>query len=173
MHNIHYQHIYIHMYGISEIHNRNTCLRHFGLLEMAWHLPQTSDCDAISMCSVISIKCNLQCPKFKIQNRIYKIFSIRRPKYPTFRISIITLWIDWKYFACSIIHYWNDAKCSTGGRIAIWALQQNDRMVWCKVQYLVIWYHIENRFHFYKSCLLILKFREIWSWNFDKHDLYK
>ena len=74
-------------------------------------------------------------------------------------------------FACSIIRYWHDTKCSTCRRKTIWALRQNGGTVWLKVQHLAIWYHIENLLHLYKPCLQ--KWTETWSWTFSTHDLYK
>ena len=46
------------------------------------------------------------------------------------------------------------------------ALKHNDRKVWLKVQYLVIWYPLEYLIHLYKSCLSKLK--ENWSQTFDE-----
>ena len=171
------------------------------------------------MCSVMYIKCNLQCSKLTIQNRTYRIVSSlqwrhkgrdcvsnhqhhqcllnrlfgRRSKktsklrvtglcagnspgtgeFPTqmaSNVENVSIW--WRHHGVYwIIRYWHDAKYSTGHRITIWALKQNGRTMRLKVQYLAIWYHIENLLHLYKSCLQ--KFRETLSWTFSKYDLYK
>ena len=56
-------------------------------------------------------------------------------------------------------------------QIAIGVLQQNDRKLWLKAQYLVKWYPNENLLHLFKSCLLKAWERDFR--NFSKHYLYK
>ena len=58
---------------------------------------------------------------------------------------------------------------SIGRRTQNWALKQSGRNEWLKVQYIVIWYPIENLLHLYESCSR--KLRETLSWVLSKHDL--
>ena len=120
------------------------------------------------------ITCNMQSPKLKMHNRIYRIVSFfnTSPKIAHSLKDIHHYIVNlWQFCVRSKIRFWHDAKFSNGRDITIWALNQNDGTVWLKVQYLTIWYHIENLLHLYKSCLQ--KWRETWSWTFSKNDLYK
>ena len=56
----------------------------------------------------------------------------------------------WDFCACSIIRYWHHVKFATGRRIKIWALKQNGRKVWLKLQYPVKndWTHIKKKHRF-------------------------
>ena len=83
------------------------------------------------------------------------------------------LWLSCNSFWCvvlrmknAICNMFNDSlliscKLFTDRQITIWALKQNSRMVYPKMQCLIIWYHIENLLHLYIWCVLNL--RETWS----------
>ena len=79
-------------------------------------------------CSVIGEKWNLQCPKFKIYNRLCRnvwFFYILLPKisnsFQGIHHDIVNLWTIYEY---SIIRYWHHAKYATSHRIILWALKK-------------------------------------------------
>ena len=63
----------------------------------------------------------------------------------------------WEISVCLIIRCWFHAKFASGRLMTIWALKQNGRTVWRNMQYLAIWYHMDNLLHFDKPCFLKLK----------------
>ena len=123
---------------------------HFVLLEMTWYQPQTNIKTLMQLSCVVSVldeNCNLQCPKLKWHIRMYRTVSFWNTSLKIARASIIRLWIFGNFVCVQWCFIWHHTKFATGCRITIWALKQNSKMVWLKVQYLVIWYHIENLLH--------------------------
>ena len=70
--------------------------------------------NATLKCSVMDERCNLQYPKLKISNRMYRnaYFLIHRLKFATtFRVSVIILWI-YRTFVCIYLEWSPDNKLS-------------------------------------------------------------
>ena len=106
------------------------------------------DLKATLMCSVMELK---------IHQGIYRNVSllILRIKFPwTSRVYITISWI-YGNFVYSIIRYRHYAKIFDDQRIK-WALIQNGRQLWLKVQYFVMRCHNENLSRLCKSCLLYI-----------------
>ena len=88
-------------------------------------------CNVALPCSVIGEKCNLQCPKFKINNRLCRnvwFFYILLPKisnsFQGIHHDIVNLWTIYEY---SIIRCWHHSKYATSHRIILWALKKKPR----------------------------------------------
>ena len=87
----------------------------------------------------------LQCPKLKIDNRMYRNVSFVKTLS---KISHDFQGIDhyivnlWEYHVCSIVRNWYHTKFTSDRRITSWALIQNGETVWVKMQYLGIWYPV-------------------------------
>ena len=110
---------------------------------------QYCDFDKSSLCSVMDDKCNLQCPKLKMHNRIYRnvSFLILRFKCPS-TSGYASLHCESMDILCVLnISLLASSKIGDGRRISNWALKQNGRKVKLKMQYLVIWYPNENLLH--------------------------
>ena len=166
---IHYQR----NYGIFGKRDRNTQIWHFDFLEIAWHQPHTSIVISMQLSHALlwTKNGNLQCPKVKIHNKIFRnmSFLILFLKSPTTsKVSTIILRI-YKKCVYSVIHNWHDANFTTVRRITILVLKQNGRKVLLKVQYLVIGCPKENLLHLYE--LYLLKFSTSLFFNFSKNDL--
>ena len=113
---------------------------------------------------VMDENCNLQYPKLKLYNTIYRnmpYFDTWLKMTHNFQNIHHCIAHVWEFCMHSMIRYWHHAQCGIGRQISIWALKQNGRTVWLKVSYFVIWYHMENLLHLYKPCLL--KLGEAWS----------
>ena len=92
----------------------------------------------IVVSGVMDEKCNLQCSKWEIHNRMYRsvaVFNIL-PKISHNFPQHHYFGTLWKFCAYSIIYYWRGRK------------------VWLRVQYLVMWYSKENLLHLCQSHLL-------------------
>ena len=104
--------------------------------------------NATLTCSVMDEKRNSQCPKLEIHNRMDRNVSFLNtsPKISHSFQCILHYMVNlWDFCACSMIRYWHHVKFASGRRIKIWALKQNGRKVWLKLQYPVknYWTHIK------------------------------
>ena len=83
--------------------------------------------------------CNVRNSRYGIDGTGMYHFFYTSPKFPDIFQGIyryiVNLWIT---CVNSIVHYWHHAKFSTCRLLTIWALKQNGRQAWLKVQYLVI-----------------------------------
>ena len=91
-------------YGIFRKCNGNTRFRHFDLLEMAWHLPQTSIVTLLQLLFIL----------LWVEHAIYNVRNSRH----TIDSYIVNLW---KVCVYSIIRYWHQVKFATRSWITIWA----------------------------------------------------
>ena len=136
--------------------------RHFGFLEMAGHQQQTGFVTLMQLWRVVLWRknSNLQCPKLKLQMRLYTwyrnvlvfILRLNFPQLPLYHHYTVNLW----HF-CTFNNYcWHQAKFETNHWISIWALTQNGkrRGSWCNVSPFC--YPKELLLHLYKLCFLII-----------------
>ena len=117
------------------------------------------DFNAALIFSLMDEKWYKLCPKLKLNNRIYRNVSIFNTStkishsFQGFHRDIVNL----LEFGVSCNTLLSSPKFAIGRPISIWELKQSGRKEWCKVQYLAIWYPIENLLYMYKLCLMTVR----------------